>query len=86
MPVGALTGGGGAEDQPHLGCRMCQSALVATGWLATMLLRELTQAFNAAMLEAPNAEVVQVEFDPAVVKAFVDREERLRAIRTQFAA
>lgn len=39
---------------------VCQSALVATGWLATMLLRELTQAFNAAMLEAPNAEVVQV--------------------------
>ena len=26
------------------------------------------------------------QFDPAVVKAFVDREERLRAIRTQFAA
>ena len=39
---------------------VCQFALVATGWLATMLLRELTQAFNAAMLEAPNAEVVQV--------------------------
>ena len=26
------------------------------------------------------------QFDPAVVKAFVDREDRLRAIRTQFAA
>ena len=39
---------------------VCQSALVATGWLAAMLLRELIQAFNAAMLEAPNPEVVQV--------------------------
>ena len=39
---------------------VCQSALVATGWLAAMLLRELIQAFNAAMLEDPNPEVVQV--------------------------
>ena len=39
---------------------VCQSALVATGLMATMLLRELMQAFNAAMLEAPDAEVVQV--------------------------
>jgi methionine-rich copper-binding protein CopC len=39
---------------------VCQSALVATGLMATMLLRELMQAFNAAMLEAPDAEVVQL--------------------------
>ena len=39
---------------------VCQSALVATGLMATMLLRELMQALNAAMLEAPDAEVVQV--------------------------
>ena len=51
---------------------VCQSALVASGWLAAMLMRELIQALNAAMLEAPDPEVVQVSDQLARAREHAD--------------
>src|SRR5688572_10447107 len=39
---------------------VCQTALVGSGWLATRLLSDLAQAASAAMLKAPDADVVQL--------------------------